>query len=208
MRIADNKTDRDWADLKSQLQTAATPQLWNVAYEEFYRVRINTRYLAPIASIQRHELKKGEGFAIVAVFCTLVEFLESCERGINFRFLTRGAALLANEYSQAQAGDLFKAFLQDRTPFNTLVPRHLVDGFYRDVRCGLVHEARTKGGWKISSQKSSGQLVSESPGTLTLFRTAIVPSLEEYFDDYRVRLGAKAETQNAFIRKFDHLCQP
>lgn len=208
MRIAGSKTDKDWLVLKGQLQTASTPQLWNSAYEEFYRGRIDTRYLAPIASIQARDVWGGEGFAIVALLCTLVEYLESCEQGVNFRFLARGSALLPHEYSQAAAGDLFKAFLRTRSPFNTLVPGHLVDSFYQNVRCGLVHEARTKGGWEISSKKSPGQLVSESGSTITLFRSAIIPSLERYFEGYRARLVADHGTQNAFIRKFDHLCQP
>jgi hypothetical protein len=38
-----------------------------------------------MASIRAGGTELGEGFAIVAVFCTLVEFLESCERGHNFQ---------------------------------------------------------------------------------------------------------------------------
>ena len=95
------------------------------------------------------------GFAIAAVFCTLVEFLESCERGHNFRFIGRsGPPLQPNEYSERQAAGYFKDFLRTRRPFNALVPVALVDSFYSDVRCGLVHEARTKGGWVISTKAS------------------------------------------------------
>lgn len=207
MKIARNKTVDDWHALRAQLQSGATRQLWDSAYKEFYRDRIDSRYLDPIASIQGRDVKEGEGFAIVALLCTLVEYLESCEQGVNFRLLSGGAVLGNYEYSPREAAVLFKAFLSNRTPFDALVPSHLVDSFYQDVRCGLLHEARTKGGWEISS-KSSEQLVSEGGGKITLFRNAIVPSLEKYFENYRVRLRVNTGTQEALIRKFDHLCGP
>jgi hypothetical protein len=88
-----------------------------------------------------------------------------------------------------------------------LIPSTLVDSFYQDVRCGLLHEARTKGGWYISTAPSSGVLISQKGGKITLFRDRLIPALETYFLDYRSRLLVNLGTQEAFIRKFDHLCQ-
>jgi len=98
MRIAEKHTDKQWMALKKRLQSKPTQRLWDSAFRRFYRRRIDTRYLHPIASIQRDDTQRGEGFAIAALFCTLIEFLESCERGDNFRFIGRtGAKLQPNE---------------------------------------------------------------------------------------------------------------
>jgi hypothetical protein len=209
MRIAGKHTDKQWMALKKQLQSKPTKRLWDSAFRRFYRMRIDTRYLHPIASIQQEDTQCGEGFTIVALFCTLVEFLESCERGDNFRFIGRtGAKLQPNEYNERQASSYFKDFLRTRMPFNTLIPSTLVDSFYQNVRCGLLHEARTKGGWVISTGASSGALISQKDGQITLFRNQLIPALETYFREYRKRLLTNPSTQEAFFRKFDHLCLP
>jgi hypothetical protein len=205
VKIAGKNTDKQWFGLKSRLQSKPSRRLWDSAFRRFYRKRIDTRYLDPIASIR--DTQRGEGFAIAALFCSLIEFLESCERGHNFR-LGSTAQLLANEYNQSQASGYFKSFLKTREPFKTLIPSAFVDSFYRDVRCGLLHEARTKGSWFISSAPSAGALVSQSGRRITLFRRQLVPALETYFVDYRNRLLTNTATQEAFIRKFDHLCTP
>ena len=205
MKIAGKYTDKDWFALKAGLQSKPSQDLWDSAFRNFYRERIDTRYLYPIASIP--DKQNGEGFAIVALFCSLIEFLESCEKGHNFHLVPK-AQLLPNEYNQPEASGYFKNFLKTREPFKTLIPPALVDSFYSDVRCALLHEARTKGTWFISSEASAGVLVSQSASRITLFRRQLVPALEKYFVDYRKRLLNDSNTQQAFIRKFDFLSIP
>jgi hypothetical protein len=207
MRIAGKQTDKQWFTVKTRLQSKPTRSLWDSAFRRFYRARIDTRYLNPMASIAARDTECGEGFSIVALFCSLVEFLESCERGDNFRLLgNTKAALQPNEYSERQASRYFKDFLRTRPPFRALIPATMVDTFYRDVRCALFHEARTKGGWVISTAPSGGALVAQKGGQITLFRNQLVPALEKYILDYRHRLLTNGTTQQAFIRKLDHLC--
>jgi hypothetical protein len=205
MKIAGKNTDKQWFALKARLQSKPSQDLWDSAYRSFYRERIDTRYLRPIASIP--DTQNGEGFAIATLFCSLIEFLESCERGHNFQPVLK-AQLQPNEYNQETASRYFKDFLKKREPFKTLIPLALVNSFYKDVRCGLLHEARTKGTWLISSAASSGVLISQSASQITLFRRQLAPALETYFVDYRNRLLNDPITQQAFIRKFDHLCIP
>lgn len=208
MRIAGKHTAKQWMALKKRLQSKPSRRLWDSAFRRFYRMRIDTRYLHPIASIQRNDTESGEGFAIAALLCSLIEFLESCERGDNFHFIGRTKdKLQPNEYNERQASSYFKDFLKTRKPFDTLIPSALVDSFYQDVRCGLLHEARTKGGWFISTTASGGALISKKGGQITLFRNRLIPALETYFVEYRKRLLSDSSTQQAFIRKFDHLCK-
>ena len=208
MRIAGRNTAKQWKALRRRLQSKPTYRLWDSAYRRFYRLRIDTRYLQPIQSIRQHDTRLGEGFAIAALLCSLIEFLESCEKGDNFHFIGRtGYTLQPNEYSERQASRYFKDFLKMRKPFDSLVPATLVDSFYQDLRCGLLHEARTRGGWIISTAASRGALISRRRGKITLFRNQLVPALETYCGDYRARLMTDPNTQQALIRKFDHLCK-
>lgn len=77
----------EWTALKPRL-TAEPPDeaAWKETFRDFYHARLQIRYLLPIQALVAGEsdTKRGEGFMVVAVLCTLVEFLESCERGHNF----------------------------------------------------------------------------------------------------------------------------
>ena len=208
MKIAGHRSDRRWARLKAQLQANPSRKLWESAYQNFYLKRIETRYLNPIRAIGKSDTESGEGFSIVALLCTLVEFLESCERGFNFHFVGRtGYRLQQYEYSESTASTYFRDFLRNRAPFSQEFPANLIDGFYRDVRCGLLHEARTKGGWMIST-RSSKALVHQKRTSIVLYRHRLLACFEQYFQDYRHRLLMVQATQEALIRKFDFLCLP
>jgi hypothetical protein len=117
MRIAGKYTAQQWMALKSCLQSTPSPDLWDLAFRCFYLTRIDTRYLQPIASIQRDDTESGEGFAIVALFCSLIEFLESCERGYNFRLLKKWEKTPALRIYTERSWGLFQRFSQDTKAF-------------------------------------------------------------------------------------------
>jgi hypothetical protein len=50
---------------------------------DFYTQRHDLRYLNPIKVMQNHGTFTGEWFAIAAIQCTLIEFMESTQQGIN-----------------------------------------------------------------------------------------------------------------------------
>jgi hypothetical protein len=204
--IAGTRTVKNWKDLKAILDAKPTAAVWEQAFDQFHLTRINTRYLEPMRTIQTHLRKDlGEGFAIAALFCSLVEFLESTEQGLKY---VHGKAD-ANNHEYSNSGKLFQAFLTSRTPFDRLVtPATLADDFYKAMRCGLLHEARTKGNWMISSLPSGGDLIRQKAASITVFRNEFVPALERYLTDYRTRLVANAQTQKAFVRKWEWLCEP
>jgi hypothetical protein len=205
--IAGRQTVKEWKTLKAQLDSNPTAALWERAFEQFHMTRVNTRYLEPMRAIQKHLPNDlGEGFAIAALFCSLVEFLESTEQGLKY---VHGKANPAN-YEYRKSGDLFQQFLNNRSPFDKLVtPAPLAKDFYEAMRCGLLHEARTKGNWVIWSVRSGGKLIHQDPtGKVIVFRNEFVPALERYFAGYRARLLAEPDRQQAFIRKWEWLCEP
>lgn len=209
MQIAGTKTDSDWKSFRTKLINKPNAALWKMAFDDYYFARLQTRYLQPIEKLQAKssDSKQGEGFSIVAILCTLVEFLESCERGYNFRLLEKKGDILAeHEYSQREAASYFRDFLMKREPFKNYFDATSAHSFYRDVRCGLLHEARTKGGWLIRWGGSKRGVIDLGSSTPILYRNKFRDGFETYFADYRQRLETTENLQQAFIRKFDHLC--
>lgn len=91
--------------------------------------RFTERYLAP--TLSRQNVKHG--FATMAIGCLMVEALESFRQGWPE---TRGKSKKAFCYF-FDAHDQFAAFRGHAEPF------------YYDVRCGILHQAETRGGWTI-----------------------------------------------------------
>jgi hypothetical protein len=93
---------------------------------DFILSRFAERYITPIeSSNQKH------GFCTMAISCLMVEALES------FRMGRRDS----NRKSKKTFQDFF-----DRDPELKAIP---AGEFYRHVRCGILHQAETTGGWKI-----------------------------------------------------------
>jgi hypothetical protein len=114
-QIAGWKTSTDWQALRPRL-SAGDFDAWREAFEDFYVTRLSLRYLHPIEVLQQNGTCQGEGFSIVAIQCSLIEFLESTEQGKNYRYVRRGDSLGPNEYKSSQ--DMFIAFLTCRAPFS------------------------------------------------------------------------------------------
>jgi hypothetical protein len=198
--IAGWKTVDDWRTFRDGLRGSRGE--WTRAYEEYFLTRLRLRYLEPIGLLQRELHYQGEGFSILAIQCTLIEFLEATFRGLAYRYLRRGETCGPFEYSKS--AELFADFLCTRAPFATRFDRPLAEDFYRDVRCGLLHEAQTKGGWRVWGRSSDLQIV--DPKVRIVFRDDVQDALQACIDEYGRQLPADVGLQQAFLRKFDSLC--
>lgn len=201
-QIAGWKTRVDWEAIRVRL-VAGAPDAWHEAFTDFYETRLNLRYLHPIKVLQDNGTFQGEGFSIVAIQCSLIEFLESTEQGTNYRYVRRGDVLGAYEYKASQ--DIFVAFLRDRTPFSTTFDEASAQDFYIGVRCGLLHEARTKNGWRIRAKDPFGSVADVA--NRILYRDNFQEALLAYIKSYGNKLPREPQLQQAFIRKFDSLCE-
>jgi hypothetical protein len=117
-------------------------------------------------------------------------------------FIPLGADTVSHEYSNSS--DLFVRFLSTRTPFSKDFDAQLAREFYENVRCGLLHEARTKGGWTIWAKGPVGTLVSAA--NKVVYRDNFHSGLLEFIEWYKSALVADVSLQEAFLRKFDSLC--
>ncbi len=201
--IAGFRTADDWKAFRKTLVPGNGPEAWQKAFEDYFHTRLSLRYLEPIKVLQDSGTFQGEGFSIAAIQCTLIEFLESTAEGRSYRYLRRGDPPLGpHEYSDSS--NLFVQFLTNRTPFKRNFDADLASDFYRNVRCGLLHEARTKGGWTIWAKSSDGTFVSAAEKIM--YRDDFHEGLLQFIDWYKKELIADVSLQEAFIRKFDSLC--
>jgi hypothetical protein len=193
------KTAADWVAARQAL-VVGQPGGWDAAYADFYRERLKLRYFEPIELLQANGGMRGEGFSIVAIQCSLIEFLESTAQGINYRYVRGRQQPGGFEYSSSR--EIFVSFLTKRPPFDATFNAAAADDFYASVRCGLLHEARTKNSWRIWAD---GPAVADTQQKI-VFRNSFQDALLTYLAGYAQRLPQDASLQEAFIRKLDYLC--
>lgn len=204
-KIAGDYTIGDWLLLKNSLRQDLDKDTgWDGAYALF-EMRIVTRYLRPIETIQKNLNIEGEGFAIVAIICSLVEALETFRQGKVYKRPPKGIFLdETKEYFKSQP--IFESFLKNCEPFKAhFATDNLAANFYENVRCALLHEAATRGGWKIRIDTTV--LVEKRDGSIILNRNLFVDAIKLYMSNYKAELLGSITLKKAFIQKLDSICE-
>lgn len=129
------------------------------AIAEAIRSRFTERYIGPISS----DASGKHGFATMALSCLMIETLESFRQGW--------------ETSNRQSKAAFCLFFDAAEPFKDF--RGHVQAFYTHVRCGILHQAETTGGWRI---RRSGPLL--DPTALTINATRFLEALRQVLDTF------------------------
>ena len=195
---------------------------WNKAVALFDK-RIQNKYFNPIQNLIDQDIRSGEGFVIVTIQCALIETLAAFKEGLIYNYNKPSEGGLNFEYRDSS--DLFVRFLtreeifkgifytidkfgnkQDNAPFSSMQ-------FYSQVRCGLMHEARTKGSWYINATKNDNPLdkkfIKQKTKGNVIYRTLFQNALTNYFKDYKSELLKNEKEFNQlrrlFARKLDHL---
>lgn len=201
MKITKSKTSKYWLFLRKKLlDDMGNEKLWEEAYALFEE-RIDSRYLDYIKLIEDNGNKIGEGFAIMSIYCSLIEFLETTIQGLNFQYKKK-KDLLDFEYGNGHSKSLFTSFLTKRKPF--LLTEEIAASFYENVRCGLLHEAQTTNGWIIRVDTVS--LITQKNENYILNRSLFSRKIKQFLLIYKANLIKNEEFKKAFIRKFNHLC--
>lgn len=207
MIIAGNKTVQDWQSIRNRLTSFDNEELWESVFNEYFLTRLKYRYLNPINLIKSNGKYIGEGFSIMTIICSMIEFLESTYQGLNYRYVAKEDKPLSKfEYSKSR--ELFIDFLSKRKPFCNEFNEVIANEFYRNVRCGLLHEARTKGEWTIWGSSDDETLIKKSEGKIIIYRNNFHTSLLNFINEiYKNELMNSKNRKKAFLRKFDNLCQ-
>jgi hypothetical protein len=226
-QIAGFKNCNDWQSFKARLVPGCDPHLWEQAASEYFYERLDTRYLNPIRILHAGRQFRGEGFAIMAIQCSLIEFLEATFQGKKYRYgrkknrcrLIEFLETIFRKHRDVQSRDreigeyeyhdskeLFVSFLRKRSPFSKyFITKQIATDFYVSIRCGLFHEAQTKNGWKIRADAPNGAPVDAT--NKIVYPDNFQCAIDELIEWYKRALPADNSLQAAFIRKFDSLCQ-
>lgn len=146
-RLFGQQTKQKWMDLRSDIITSPNnKQLWTSA-TSLLKERLETRYLRPIDKILFMKITSGEGFAVMTLICSLIEFLQSCYEGKTFDRRLMKSADTKIGYGKSRVK--FKSFLEQHQPFKTIFSKSVskpnkyintfADDFYLNVRCALLH---------------------------------------------------------------------
>jgi hypothetical protein len=146
---------------------------------DFIFHRLNHRYLVPLLHVPR-EYKSG--FLMMASACLMIETMQSFYEG-------------KKETKRGDNRSAFKRFFERHTDLFPGIADD-ADNFYRNIRCGILHQAETRGGYRILRQ---GPLFSAGARTINAnaFLRALAKSLKRYADDLHESQSDSALWKNA-----------
>lgn len=204
VKISKDFTNRDWVELRRQL---VLDENWETAFRVF-NDRVQTRFLTPIEKIKGIEKNEGQGFSITLISVALLEHIAALESGKIYK--AHGELLCPNEYSRSAA--LFKSFLKESEQFKESFSSDSRNYFYENIRCGLVHEARTLGNDIIISDSSEKnereeELYFKVGNQYRLNRDVLLRKLNAHIDQMRSRLLDQNDIllKRNFLLKFDEI---
>jgi hypothetical protein len=134
---------------------------------EFIYQRLYSRYLKPFQfDCCEYKEQYKNGFGIMANCCLLIETLQSFKEG--------------TEDSDRNSRKAFDDFFRDNySDFNDFI----YTDFYKNVRCGILHQGETTGGWII---RRDGKLFEKT--TLTINARKFADKLKDTLRTYTNQL--------------------
>ena len=140
---------------------------------EFIRRRLFERYIDPVKALDFHSdtRERKNGFYMMAVSCLLIETLVSHWRGWE---TTESCKDASGRQIKGKSAKAFKVFFRVEPRFRAFRSTK----FYKHVRCGILHQGETTGGWII---ERSGPLFSASNRiNATRFHLELRRSISDY----------------------------
>ncbi len=151
------------------------------ALARFVQERFDERYFKPVG-----ESSSKHGFTLMAVGCLVIETLESFYQG---RADTRGVS-----------AQMFRDFFKRDTPLKVFAGKS--DWFYKDIRCGILHQAEARGGWRIQRH---GPLLDSSARTINASR--FLRELRKAVGAYSHQLQTDEICWKRFQNKMEAICR-
>ncbi len=207
VKIAGDFTVAEWENFEKNLEPGKDPDKWKLAYKVFFLTRLETRYFEPIRLLKKHGGREGEGFSIVTLQCSLIEFLASTLEGKSYKSppAKRDPNWKCGDYEYSGSCNVFSHFLAEQIPFkehfNSI---RVAVKFYENVRCPLFHEARTKDGWRILAGNSTAPPIDVK--NKIVYRDNLQLAFDEFVEWYGEKLTKCEKHQRAFLRKFKSIC--
>jgi len=141
--------------------------------------RFNEKYFSPIEnSPSKH------GFASLAIACLVVETIESFYQGL--------------PDTKYKSKKMFRDFFGRDTAFKEFADG---DWFYEDIRCGILHQGETCGGWRIWRR---GPILDKKNKTINA--TKFLRALQFTVQQYSTQVVADELLWNNFQKKMSAVC--
>lgn len=193
MKIAPGVDDVDWKSL--DLSTPANPD-WDRGIL-ILEHRLRGRFAEVVAFLIAEDEKRPPnerrfGFAILTIDCLLVETLEAFRQGLTD--------------TRRKSEQLCTSFLTQRPVFKPFFPGDLATRFYKEFRCGIVHNAQVFGTGLVWSV---GPLLKLDGNRITVNRTAFHEALMQELADYlgELRNPTNTDLRNKFRTKMDFIAE-
>lgn len=136
------------------------------AIANFIYERFSERYVTPF------NCRKKNGFIMMASACLMIEALESFRRG--WKKSPKSELAFCSFFDRVSRFSSFKGHSQE---------------FYINIRCGIMHQGETTGGWHVRRDKDAPLFNSE---TLTIQATKFLCAMKMVLVDYREQLKEAA----------------
>jgi hypothetical protein len=184
LRISPRYTSLDWQALDS-----SDPKDWFKA-ADIIKDRLGGRFLWFASNCLR---AKYSGFVVLAVDCLLAETIQQFKDGI-----TNG---------HGRSEEMVKRFLEG-TRFQPDFDADARKAFYRDIRCGLLHQAEAKRMWLIRrKQPALLQKIANGRGYIVdveRFHAGLTGSLDDYLK--LLTEPTKSLLRSNLWKKMDQIC--
>lgn len=198
-----DKTSADW---KAALDGGNPTE---ILFDDFLMPRLNARYFSPVEKLNVHpDRNNGEGFLIVSALCAAIEFLGALRQGTTY------APKLAN--APGWEGKGFVADSRSNAYFSLILGHGVfsgqfgayMDDFCSNVRCSLLHDARTTNNWRIRNDLTSASDALIVDGDVKrINRTALLSLICDYLRAYRLELIKDMDLREKFIQKMNAICE-
>jgi len=154
---------------------------------EFIYHRLNHRYIEPLLHVSPPKYRSG--FLMMASACLMIETLQSFYTG-------------KKETPRGQGLNSFKDFFQRETKFFPGFAaefRDDKDNFYTNIRCGILHQAETKRGYRVLRV---GPLLDAKARTVNaeVFLKALERCLDHYVSALRTARPESELWKNAVLK--------
>jgi hypothetical protein len=155
---------------------------------DFIYHRLHRRYIVPLSKVP---VKYKSGFLIMATACLLIETLQSFFDG--------------TKETPKPNRDAFKEFFKrENANFPGLADDPV--GFYISIRCGILHQAETKNGYRLTREMNK-PLFDKSTKTINAnkFLESLDRCLERYIETLRLAKPTSVIWKNA-VQKLGFIC--
>jgi len=169
-------------DYKKDIQMSSNESRSKIA--ENLKLRYLSRYIYP----GKFSCKKN-GFNIMASCCLLIETLESFNSG--WRVVPNGTYAFCKFFNRVSD---FKEFTGNDTPTT----------FYKNIRCGILHQGETTGGWRIRRDKSPMLNLEDKIINADRFLETLEKEVVSYFDKLKT-LPRDSDMWQNFVKKMDYI---